>query len=320
MASVLVLMSGSNTGGLSNASREALGVASKLAESLTADIAVAVYEASAEVIAELGERGCSRVYTFAAGGSNSDLLAFYAKAIAESGAQTVIASRGPDLLQVIPRLAARTGGGCVMQATAVEVSGADIVATAAIYGGAARAEYRFRGDGPRIIALSPVSAEAPPRQAGRTAEVVELHFEADNRVRVVKPAQPSDEARLEDARVVVSGGRGIRAAGNYALVRELAAALGGLPGASRAIVDDSWASPAEQVGLTGRTVTPDLYVALGISGASQHMAGCANSRVLVAVNIDPDAPIFRYATYGIVGDCLEVLPEFIAQGKSASAK
>lgn len=319
MANVLVLLSGSNAGGLSNPAREALGIAASVANSLGAQVSVAISDGDEEPLAELGERGIVRVYR-PSSGSNPDLLAFYAKAVSESGATTVIASRGPDLLQVIPRLAARTGGGCVMQATGVTVEGADLIVTAAIYGGAARAEYRFRGDGPRIIALSPVSAEAPAREAGRTAEVLELDAQGDTRVRVVNAAQRSDEARLEDARVVVSGGRGIRAAGNYALIRELAAALGGLPGASRAIVDDSWASPAEQVGLTGKTVTPDLYVALGISGASQHMAGCANSRVLVAVNTDPDAPIFRYATYGIVGDCLEVLPELIAQGKQVSVK
>ena len=101
----------------------------------------------------------------------------------------------------------------------------------------------------------------------------------------------------------------------YALIRELALALGGMPGASRAIVDESWAKATEQVGLTGTIVSPDLYFAIGISGASQHMAGCSNSRVIVAVNTDRDAPIFRYANYGIVADCLEILPELIRQAK-----
>jgi len=134
-------------------------------------------------------------------------------------------------------------------------------------------------------------------------------------VRIITPASRPEGARLEDAQVVVSGGRGLRDRENYSLIRELAASLSGMPGASRAIVDDGWAKPAEQVGLTGAIVSPDLYFAIGVSGASQHMAGCSNSRVLVAINTDPDAPIFRYATYGIVGDCLDILPELIRQAK-----
>ena len=119
------------------------------------------------------------------------------------------------------------------------------------------------------------------------------------------PAVTDQGPRLEDAKVIVSGGRGLQDGENYGLVRELAAGLGGLPGASRAIVDDGWASFDQQVGLTGKIVTPDVYFAIGISGASQHMAGCSNARCIVAVNTDPEAPIFTYADYGIVDDALD---------------
>ena len=128
---------------------------------------------------------------------------------------------------------------------------------------------------------------------------------------VVDQAAEASGPRLEEANVVVSGGRGLQSGDNFALIRELAANLGGLPGASRAIVDEGWAPSEEQVGLTGKIVSPDLYVAAGISGASQHMMGCSTSRVLVGINTDRDAPIFRYARYGINGDALEVLPELI---------
>ena len=205
-----------------------------------------------------------------------------------------------------------------MQATAVNVEGADIEVVAAIYGGAARATYTFPGDGPRIIGLAPVRLEPPDRVAGQTAEIVTIAVTADPRVRVVKSATRAEGARLEDSRVVVSGGRGLKDRENYALIRELAVALNGMPGASRAIVDESWAKPTEQVGLTGTIVSPELYFAVGISGASQHMAGCSNSRVLVAINTDRDAPIFRYANYGIVADCLEILPELIRQAKQVA--
>jgi electron transfer flavoprotein alpha subunit len=192
---------------------------------------------------------------------------------------------------------------------------------AAIYGGAARAVYRFTGSGPRVISGAPGAAEIPEREPGRTVEVVEVPYldRIPDRVRVVEPARAADGPRLEDARVVVSGGRGLKSSDNYKLIRELASALGGLPGASRAIVDDSWATPAQQVGLTGKIVTPQVYFAMGISGASQHMAGCSNSKILVAVNTDPDAPIFRYAHYGIVDNCLEVLPELIRLAKERSS-
>jgi electron transfer flavoprotein alpha subunit len=139
------------------------------------------------------------------------------------------------------------------------------------------------------------------------------------RVRIVEPAKPPEGPRLEDAPVVVSGGRGIKDAANYRLIEELAEALGGMPGASRAIVDDSWATPAQQVGLTGKIVTPQVYFAVGISGASQHMAGCSNAKMLVAINTDRDAPIFRYAHYGIVDNCLDVLPELIRLAKERAA-
>jgi len=299
---------------LSKPAREALGVAHTLSAGPSDSIAAALPSTSTAAITEIGERGVSHVYKPVVEPCRN-VLDFYARAIAESRPQIIIVNRGPDLLQIVPRLAARVGGSCVMQATSIAVSGKDISVTAAIYGGAARAEYRFRGDGPRIVALAPVSVDAPRSAASSVATVTELEVAEDPRVRVVRAAQPSNEARLEDARIVVSGGRGLRKSENYGLVRELAQALGGMPGASRAIVDDAWAQPDEQVGLTGKVVTPELYFAIGISGASQHMAGCSNARTLVAINTDPDAPIFRYAQYGIVDDCLEVLPELIEQSR-----
>ena len=182
---------------------------------------------------------------------------------------------------------------------------------ASVYGGSARAVYRLAAT-PRVIGLSPGLAPAPDREAGRIADVVAVDAPApaEQRVVVDQPAEATGP-RLEEANVVVSGGRGLQRGDNFALIRELAANLGGMPGASRAIVDEGWAPSEEQVGLTGKIVSPDLYVAAGISGASQHMMGCSTSRVLVGINTDRDAPIFRYARYGINGDALEVLPELI---------
>ena len=125
-----------------------------------------------------------------------------------------------------------------------------------------------------------------------------------------------DGPRLDDAEIIVSGGRGLGNPDNYKLVEELAEVLGGIAGASRPIVDDGWVDSSHQVGLTGRITRPNLYVAIGISGASQHMAGCSAAKTIVAVNRDPEAAIFQHARFGIVGDALEIVPELI---RAASA-
>lgn len=318
MVDVLVLLTeatnGGTNGGLTQGGREALAVASRLAGQLGGALNAALTIAGDAATAELGECGAARVFA-PARGETPDRVAFAAEAVRQSGVRVVVVSRGAETLAVVPRLAARLAGGCAMGVTEVNVSGDDIEATAAIYGGAARALYHFSGDGPRIVALAPGGGSPAERVAGRIAELVTIDVPADPRLRIIQAAVPSEGARLEDARIVVSGGRGLRDRENYGLIRELSAALGGMPGASRAIVDESWAKPAEQVGLTGKIVTPDLYFAIGISGASQHMAGCSNARTLVAVNTDADAPIFRYAHYGIVDNCLDILPELIRQAK-----
>ena len=137
----------------------------------------------------------------------------------------------------------------------------------------------------------------------------------EERVRILERAQ-TEGPRLEEAEVIVSGGRGLSAPADYELVEQLAKALGGMAGASRPLVDDGWVDSSRQVGLTGKITRPALYVAVGISGASQHMAGCSAAKTIVAINRDPDAAIFRYARYGIVGDCLEILPELIQAAKT----
>jgi electron transfer flavoprotein alpha subunit len=187
-------------------------------------------------------------------------------------------------------------------------------AIASVFGGSARAVYRF-GAGTKVLSVGPKFTDPPARESGRAANVEQLDAPAPTpRVEVVEAAAESGP-RLEDAKVVVSGGRGIQDGANFQHVRDLAAALGGLPGASRAIVDLGWAPLAEQVGLTGKITSPDLYIAAGISGASQHMMGCSTARVLVAINTDANAQIFKYAHFGIVGDAVEVLKELAQQAK-----
>jgi electron transfer flavoprotein alpha subunit len=213
---------------------------------------------------------------------------------------------------VAPRLGGRLGSPVVMNATGVDAdSGKPIRITASAYGGDTQAVYEIQGDGMPIAAVLPSAVEPLPSASSTEPDVAV--FEPDltgveERIRVVEPAH-SEGPRLEDAQTIVAGGRGLGTQENFRLVEELAEALGGLPAASRPIVDDGWADPSRQVGLTGKIARPALYIAAGISGASQHMAGCSASKTIVAINSDPDAAIFRYARYGIVGDCLELLPE-----------
>lgn len=246
---------------------------------------------------------------------NGDLVvASAAEGIAATNARFVILGRDIATLELAPRLAARMSGASVVGVTNLDADdGGAVLVEATAFGGAARATYEVIAPPPLILGMAarrPGASTYPPKVHRPATDLPVPSVDVD-RVRIVEPASGRG-SRLEDARCVVSGGRGLGEAKNFTLVRELANALGGLPGASRAIVDSGWASPDEQVGLTGSIVAPELYIAAGISGASQHMAGCSNAKVLCAINTDERAAIFTYARFGIVDDCKAVLAELTA--------
>lgn len=226
----------------------------------------------------------------------------------------------PDARIVAPRLAGRLGAGVVMNAVGIETAADGVLeATASAYGGDTRMVYRLSGADSFVVALSPnaLAPEAAPDgpSSPECRRITPDLAGVSERIRVVEHAR-AEGPRLEEADVIVAGGRGLGSPENYKLVEQLAEVLGGLPGASRPIVDEGWVDSSRQVGLTGRITRPSLYLAAGISGASQHMAGCSAAKTIVAINRDPDAAIFRYCRYGLVGDCVEILPELIRAARS----
>lgn len=216
---------------------------------------------------------------------------------------------------VAPRLAMRLGAAFARDCLAAARYGDSIIVTRPVYGGNANAQFRLAGKGPHVIMFRPGAYE----QASIEASSPELrkfdpspHIRAP-RSKLLRTVQEQQEGvRLEDAEVVVSGGRGLGGPEPFKQLEELATILGGAVGASRAACDAGWIDHSHQVGLTGKSVSPRLYLSFGISGASQHMAGCSSSRNIVAVNTDENASIFGDARFGVVGDWDKVLPAFMA--------
>ena len=262
--------------------------------------------------------GADIVYTIvdgpAADGEFDALVDAAQAAVMLSGARYVIGAKTLTGRDVMPRLAFRLGTALASDCSAVSLDDSGrLIATRPVYGGNAEASVACLGS-VAVASLRPKSVDALEADASRTGEVVPLAFEANVRTRVLERVEEAGEGvRLENARVVVSGGRGLGGPEPFDSLRELANMLGGAVGASRAACDAGWVPSGYQVGLTGKTVTPDLYIAVGISGASQHMAGCSNSRTLVAINKDAGANIFKEARFGVAGDWQKVLPAFMEQ-------
>lgn len=215
-------------------------------------------------------------------------------------------SMGKDLA---PRVAVKLDAGLAADCTALRVEGGDLVATRPVFAGKALTEVVVTS-AVKVFTLRPnvfsagesSGAPAPVEDAGMALS--DAHFNAS----VKEVTQATGKLDVAEADVIVSGGRGLKGPENFAMIEELALVLGAAVGASRAVVDAGWRPHDEQVGQTGKTVSPSLYIAVGISGAIQHLAGMSSSKYIVAVNKDKDAPIFQVADYGIAGDAFEIVP------------
>jgi len=317
---IVVCTRGGDEGASSVAAEEALTLARKLAESIEARLCWLmlgpVTDAGTEKAGRFGVDDIDQIEDAKLEGFSPDAwvdaLAAYCQ---QESPALVVFSQNPETRLVAPRLAGRLGAGVVMNTVDVAVGADDALeATASAYGGDTRVVYQLSGAPSYVVALSPNALSPEPAANGPTSpecRTIPTDLSgSDERIRVVEQAR-TEGPRLEEADIIVSGGRGLGSPENYKLVEQLAEVLGGLAGASRPIVDEGWVDSSRQVGLTGKITRPGLYLAAGISGASQHMAGCSAAKTIVAINSDPDAAIFRYCRYGIVGDCLDVLPELI---------
>ncbi len=213
---------------------------------------------------------------------------------------------------IAARLSAALGVGMAQDCTAFKAENGNLVATRPIYAGKAYATVTFENSWPQMATARPNVMPVQEPDPGRTAQIEEASFdlgEADLKTQVVDVVKDeSGKVDLTEADKIVSGGRGMKGPENFKILEELAEVIGASVGASRSAVDAGWRPHSDQVGQTGKVVSPNLYIACGISGAIQHLAGMSTSKVIVAINKDPDAPIFQKADYGVVADLFDVVP------------
>ena len=269
----------------------------------------------------LGEYGAGTVYVSddAVFGDHLAQPAVHAliDLIAEHDPQVILFPMTYAARDVAGRLQPRTGS--TLMANAIDVSSLESARTE-IWGGTQVVDVSLSGPDPKLVIVRPKSF--PPEPEAAQPEIVQIETEVPDELKKATIQERHEEEatgpKLGDATVVVSGGRGLQEAGNFSLLEDLAAAIGNTAvGATRAVVDAGWVPYAMQIGQTGITVTPDVYIAVGISGATQHLVGMKSSKRIIAINKDPDAPIFKVADLGVVGDALKVVPALIEEVKKA---
>lgn len=247
-------------------------------------------------------------------GQADAVLAAAEQVVRRAAPQVVLVSADTVGREVAPRLACRLGAALVTECVGLSAEGDAILARRQVYGGRALATLAVTAR-PAVISVKPRSMDAPePAPVAGVVEDVSVEMDAGALPALVREVRREQaEVGLEDAQIVIGGGRGMGGPEGFAILGELAGALGGAVGSSRPPADSGWVPLSWQIGQTGKTIRPALYIAVAISGATQHVAGVSGSRTIVAINRDPEAPIFSVAHLGIVGDYREVVPALIAR-------
>ncbi|MDM8538242.1 electron transfer flavoprotein subunit alpha/FixB family protein [Desulfobacterales bacterium HSG17] len=289
---------------------EALSEGRKIADALGTDLTALVLGEGIEAIAgEAGKYGADKILA-----ADSPALKEYTTDAYANVISSVIENENPKAIilgasfqgkDLAARLAARFNAALAMDCVDLRVDGGNLVATRPMYGGKVLADAALSGT-PQIAAIRPNSMDITENQGAGAVEKIDAAI-GETSIKFIEKKLETGKIELTEADVIVSGGRGMGGA-DFSVVENLAAALNGAVGASRSAVDEGWRPHADQVGQTGKVVSPNLYIACGISGAIQHLAGMSSSKVVVAINKDEDAPIFDKADFGIVGDLFEIVP------------
>lgn len=325
-----VLVIGEQKGGTTHpVTFELLSRGRSLADSLDAGLYCVVLGNEVENLDEIIYRGADRVYHIKNSSLENFLPGPYARAIArlieEEKPEIVVAAATTTGRTVMPLVAARLKTGLTADCTELTVDPGEkiLLQTRPAIGGNIMATIKTPSTRPQMATVRPKSAKPAPCDASRRGQVIEKNYDdalfisPEKFLEFIKDT--TQEVNIQDADIIVAGGKGLKNTEGFKLVEELARLLGAGVGATRDVVDLGWTTYSHQIGLSGKTVSPMLYIAVGISGKIQHLAGMQTSDIIVAINKDPEAQIFKVADFGIVGDALEVLPELIGAFKQLKA-
>lgn len=318
MANKVLVFIEQRNGQVKKSSFEAVKVASDIAAKFSCTVEAIAIGNDIQNLNQIAGYGVTKIIHF----KNSQLEVYSTSAYTdivsnyfnENNAEILVISNTALGKDLAPHISARLNSGLAVDCTALEFQNGEIIATRPVFAGKALANIKITSP-KKIFTLRPnVFNAGTPTEAKSEISVTEvINPNLSCRVNEIKKSEGKID--VAEAEIIVSGGRGLKGPDNFHLVEELANILGAASGASRAVVDAGWRPHSEQVGQTGKTVSPTLYFALGISGAIQHLAGMRSSKYIVAINKDKDAPIFQVADYGIVGDVFEVVPPLIEEIK-----